>query len=35
MFFTYDRNEAKRGFVRTIKNITMYTNQAYINIAIQ
>ncbi len=30
MFFTYDKNEAARGFVRTIKNITMYTNQAYL-----
>ena len=30
MFFTYDRNEAKRGFVRTIKNVTMYTNQAFV-----
>ena len=29
IFFTHDYNEAKRGFVRTIKNITMYTNQAY------
>ena len=28
-FFTHDYNEAKKGFVRTIKNITMYTNQAY------
>ena len=32
MFFTYDMNEAKRGFVRTIKNVTMYTNQAYLKI---
>ena len=31
MFFTFDGNEAKRGYVRTIKNISMYTNQAYIN----
>ena len=30
MFFTNDRNEANRGFVRTIKNVTMYTNQAYL-----
>ena len=29
IFFTYDHNEAKRGFVRTIKNVTLYTNQAY------
>ena len=29
IFLTYDYNEAKRGFVRTIKNITLYTNQAY------
>ena len=30
MFFTYDRDQATRGYVRTIKNVTMYTNQAYI-----
>ena len=30
MFFTYDSLEASRGFVRTIKNVTMYTNQAYL-----
>ena len=29
MFFTNDRNHAMRGFVRTIKDVTMYTNQAY------
>ena len=29
IFLTYDYIEARRGFVRTIKNITMYTNQAY------
>ena len=29
IFFTDDYIEAKRGFVRTIKNVTMYTNQAY------
>ena len=32
MFFTYDRLEAERGFVRTIKNVTMYTNQAYLRV---
>ena len=30
MFFTYDSLEANRGFVRTIKNVTMYTNQSYL-----
>ena len=30
MFFTHDRFEAPRGFVRTVKNVTMYTNQAFI-----
>ena len=29
MFFTYDSKQASKGFVRTIKNITMYTNQSY------
>ena len=29
IFFTDDYIEAKRGFVRTIKNVTLYTNQAY------
>ena len=29
MFFTNDRKHAMRGFVRTIKDVTMYTNQAY------
>ena len=32
MFFTYDSLEASRGFVRTIKNVTMYTNQSYLKI---
>ena len=32
MFFTYDSLEAKRGFVRTIKNVTMYTNQSYLKV---
>lgn len=32
MFFTHDSLEAERGFVRTIKNVTMYTNQAFIKI---
>ena len=30
MFFTNNYLEAKRGFVRTIKGVTMYTNQAYL-----
>jgi len=30
MFLTDDVNNAERGFVRTIKNVTMYTNQAYL-----
>ena len=29
MFFTNDRKHAVRGFVRTIKDLTIYTNQAY------
>ena len=29
MFFTNDRKHAMRGFVRTIKDVTIYTNQAY------
>ena len=32
MFFTYDSLEADRGFVRTIKNITMYTNQSFLKV---
>ncbi len=32
MFFTYDSLEASRGFVRTIKNVTMYTNQSYLKV---
>ena len=32
MFFTYDSLEATRGFVRTIKNVTMYTNQSYLKV---
>ena len=32
MFFTDDVNNAERGFVRTIKNVTMYTNQAYLKV---
>ena len=32
MFFTNDSLEASRGFVRTIKNVTMYTNQSYLNV---
>ena len=30
MFFSNNRSEAERGFVRTIKDVTMYTNQAYL-----
>ncbi len=30
MFFTNTMQEADRGFVRTIKDVTMYTNQAYL-----
>lgn len=30
MFFTDNRQDADRGYVRTIKNITMYTNLAYL-----
>ena len=30
IFFTDNHEEAKRGFVRTIKNVTIYTNQAYL-----
>ena len=33
MFFTYDSLEASRGFVRTIKNVTMYTNQSYLKVS--
>ena len=32
MFFTYDNLEAERGFVRTVQNVTMYTNQAYLRV---
>ena len=32
MYFTYSHKQASRGFVRTIKNVTMYTNQAYIKL---
>lgn len=33
MYFTYDSLEANRGFVRTIKNVTMYTNQSYLKMS--
>ena len=35
MFFSYDSLEASRGFVRTIKNVTMYTNQSYLKVSNQ
>ena len=30
MFFTNNRSNAIRGYVREIKDVTMYTNQAYV-----
>ena len=32
MFFTDEKYNAERGFIRTIKDVTMYTNLAYIKI---
>lgn len=32
MFLTYDMHEAERGFFRTLKNVTMYTNQAFFTV---
>ena len=33
MFFTDSKENAKRGFVRTIKDVTIYTNQAYAKVS--